>query len=89
MQSERMGRHEEVVHAPLDTRDDLCTLYAQQGIHCSTRGARCTDARLYTLRRKIGTRTTGALELLHGWTRLWYHIEDIGEITRMSKWGSD
>ena len=25
-------------HAPLETRDDLCTLYAQQDIHCSTRG---------------------------------------------------
>ena len=28
-------------------------------------GARCTDARLYTLRIKIGTRTTSARERLH------------------------
>ena len=34
-------------------------------------GARRTDARLYTLRIKIGTRTTSARERSHCWTHLW------------------
>ena len=33
---------------------------------------RCNDPRLYTLRIKIGTKTTSTRNLSHCWTRLWY-----------------
>ena len=36
--------------------------------------AHCTDVRLYTLRIKVGTRTTSARELSHCWTSLWCFV---------------
>ena len=47
-------------------------------------GARCTDARPYTLQIKICTRTTNARERLHCWTHIRYdcwldaNVKDMG-----------
>ena len=60
-----------LVHSLYSNRNQTVYLPEASSIMRALSGARCTDARLYTLWIKIGTNQRALGERSHYWTRLW------------------